>query len=96
MFFCKNNSALSLTLRAHIVVGSLAVVQRLIHDDVPTCHLRDGSHFVRHEDNGAVAGIIGDNIIEMRLKTLVDVAQRLIENHHLGIGNQCTPEQRAL
>ena len=74
MFFCKNNRALSLTLRAHIVVGSLAVVQRLIHDDVPTCHLRDGSHFVRHEDNGAVAGIIGDNIIEMRLKTLVDVA----------------------
>ena len=41
MFFCKNNSALSLTLRAHIVVGSLAVVQRLIHDDVPTCHLRE-------------------------------------------------------
>ena len=61
-------------------MSRLAIVHCLVDNQVAICHLRAGSHLMRHKPYRGVPRLLRYYIIKMRLKALVDIGQRLIEH----------------
>lgn len=68
----------------------------VVDDEVAISHGVDGGHLVRHQHGGAVGCERCNEAINVSLKVLVDITQRLIEHEQLRLGNDGASEEGSL
>ena len=64
----------------YIVMRCRALVQLDIYDEMPIGHPGDGGHLMRHKHNSCITSQFAHQIVELGLKMLIYIAQRLV--HH--------------
>ena len=77
-------------------MSRFALMHRAVDDDVTVSHLRNHRNIVRHENNGGVLCQVGDDLVETRLKTLVDIGERFVEHKHVGAAYDGSAQESAL